>query len=330
MGSRKILLSVVIPVYNVKSFLVECVESICKGCDGDPVQIILVDDGSTDGSSELCDVLAREKRIEVFHKENGGLASARNYGLKRVCGEYVAFVDSDDKVRSDSFRRVLEYIRKTKKDVYFVNVVKLYSDGSTEDMGENISHEVLMRSNKEETLDYLSTRGKFPASACGKIYRTEFLSRNNLEFPKDNRISEDLGFSFDVIRCAASYDKIEEPYYEYRQNRTGSITNMVSSKSFHGVGAFVSEYSSRYLPIAKEGENRYLLSFIAYEYAILLMLYHYVEKKDRKAAKSLLTKYKKVLRYGRNRRLKVIRIMVALVGVDCSSRLLYAVWRRRG
>lgn len=319
MKDNKFLISIVIPVYNVEKYIKECVESF-RDNDGS-AQIILVDDGSTDTSKKICDELAKKKNIEVWHKKNGGLASARNYGLEKAKGKYVAFVDSDDRIDHVHFIKVLDYLKKNDSDVFFMNITKFYPDNHMEDMGENIEKKAL-RGKKLEIIKYLSTRRKFPASACGKIYRREFLEKNNLKFPDDNRISEDLGFAFDVIRLANSYDKIEMPYYLYRQKRDGSITNTVSEKSFDGVAMFVSEYTDEYVnSIEKNESNKYLLSFVAYEYAILLWLYSFVHK-NKEQRKNMLTKYKPVMNYGNSQRLKIIKILVNILGIDLVSKML--------
>ena len=93
---QKELISVIIPVYNVKTYLAECIESVIQQTYQN-LEILLVDDGSTDGSADICDEFGRkDTRVKVFHKMNGGVASARNYGLVRAEGELVGFVDADD------------------------------------------------------------------------------------------------------------------------------------------------------------------------------------------------------------------------------------------
>lgn len=105
--------SIIVPVYNIIEYLPRCVESLRKQTY-DKIEILLVDDGSTDGTSELCDRLAAEDiRIRVFHKENGGSSSARNLGIKEATGEYLGFVDSDDYVEPDMYERLLQAIETT-------------------------------------------------------------------------------------------------------------------------------------------------------------------------------------------------------------------------
>ena len=96
-----ILVSVILPVYNVEKYLIKCLDSVIRQTY-QKLEIILVDDGSTDSSGKICDEYAnKDGRIKVFHKKNGGLSDARNYGIERSTGEYLAFIDSDDYVDDD-------------------------------------------------------------------------------------------------------------------------------------------------------------------------------------------------------------------------------------
>ena len=106
-------ISIIVPVYNIIEYLPRCVESLRKQTY-DKIEILLVDDGSTDGTAALCDALAAEDvRIRVFHKQNGGSSSARNLGIQEATGEYLGFVDSDDYVEPDMYERLLHAIETT-------------------------------------------------------------------------------------------------------------------------------------------------------------------------------------------------------------------------
>ena len=106
--SREKLLSVIVPVYNVENYLSRCVDSILSQ-SGVTLEVLLVDDGSTDASGKICDsYAARDDRVKVIHKENGGLSSARNTGLDRASGDYVTFVDSDDYLEPEAYGPMLD------------------------------------------------------------------------------------------------------------------------------------------------------------------------------------------------------------------------------
>ena len=104
------LISIIVPVYNIKEYLPRCVSSL-QAQTYPNIEILLLDDGSTDGTGALCDsFLEKDRRIRVFHKKNGGSSSARNLGLTKASGEYIGFVDSDDYVEPDMYRHLYEGI----------------------------------------------------------------------------------------------------------------------------------------------------------------------------------------------------------------------------
>lgn len=120
---QKPLISIIVPVYNVMEYLPRCVETLC-GQTYSNIEILLIDDGSTDGTGALCDRLAeKDNRIRVYHKENGGSSSARNYGLQQAKGEYFGFVDSDDYVEYNMYALLYEAIEQ-----YQVSVAQIGRD----------------------------------------------------------------------------------------------------------------------------------------------------------------------------------------------------------
>ena len=121
--SRNNLVSVIVPIYKVEEYLRECVDSI-TGQTYKNLEIILVDDGSPDRCGEICEEYARnDKRITVYHKENGGLSDARNYGMARSHGEYITFVDSDDVIRADFVETLMGLIHKHDADISVASLV---------------------------------------------------------------------------------------------------------------------------------------------------------------------------------------------------------------
>lgn len=123
------LVSVIVPVYNVKPYLRECFDSICRQSYRN-IEIILVDDGSTDGSGELCDVLAAsDDRTTVLHKENGGLSDARNAGLRIAQGDWISFVDSDDYISPVFIEVLFNACRDTGCKISAVPFGKPFNDG---------------------------------------------------------------------------------------------------------------------------------------------------------------------------------------------------------
>ena len=317
-------LSFILPIYNVEAYLPQCVDSILSQATED-CEIILVDDGSPDGCGAICDAYAEKNEIvSVIHKENGGLSSARNAGLEKAQGKYVLYVDSDDYIEPDSVGKILSWIGTTDADVAFLLSRKVYPDGTSEPLGENLVRSEIQGRSRLEVLRFLAGCPKFPASAWGKIYRREFLLEGNHWFPRDRRLSEDLIYSLDLFLAAEKFDYLEFPYYCYRQNRAGSICNTVNARYYFDTFSFVTECAERF---GKDGKavdetGALALSFAAYEYAILLWQMPDMKGSDREKAMELLRQYRWVLKYGRSARMKLVRMAVAALGLKGASKLL--------
>lgn len=317
---HNILLSFIIPVYNVEAYVQECIDSITRQWNNN-CEIILVDDGSTDASGKICD-LNQSDRIHVIHKPNGGLSSARNVGLSFAVGEYIAFVDSDDRIADKSVSGIIEWIKKSGCDYCFMQALKFFPDGSKVDLGDNIKS--LRGKSKDEVIHYISSRPKYPGGACTKIYKKEFLKKYNIAFPDDRRLSEDLGFTRDCILKAESYDVLPFPYYEYRQNRTGSITSVVGKESVLGIVAFISESIDLLTEnrVPRDNICKYAMSFVAYEYAVLLFLYSNYKGVFLDEFYGYLCEYKWTLKFAVSKRIYFIRLIVSCVGLKLTSEAL--------
>ena len=155
--SKEELISIIVPVYNVKDYLKKCVDSILKQSYNN-IEVILVDDGSTDGSSIICDELkAMDSRVLVIHKENGGLSDARNCGVKEAKGKYVCFVDSDDFVDKDFVKILYTNIVDKSCDIAICRYEKFFDyDKINFSNNENLKTEKL---NNTQLINCLFKRG---------------------------------------------------------------------------------------------------------------------------------------------------------------------------
>ncbi len=225
-------ISVVIPVYQVESYLSRCIDSVLKQTLPE-LEIILVDDGSTDRCPQICDdYAALDARIQVIHKKNGGLASARNAGMQKATGKWLFFLDSDDYLEPDGLEQL--YLTGERYSVDFVRYRAIRSGwpGMAADapcnvepvreLGEGcydrerIVKEVYPRLLATQQL----TMGAI-VGAWGSLYRLDFLRRNHLMFYEEVKFSEDLIFSARVVRAARSFYFIDTPgvyHYFYNPN----------------------------------------------------------------------------------------------------------------
>ena len=319
-----ILLSFVIPVYNVEKYLKECVDSI-RNQMTDQCEIILVNDGSTDSSGNICREYSEiDHRIKTFDQKNQGAAVARNTGLTYINGEYVTFVDSDDLIAKDSVGKILSELVSDNCDVYFMQISKLYPDGTVEDLGECLQKDQIQNKTREEVIAHLASRPKFSGSACSKICRKEFLEKNNIRFPEDGLIGEDLIFVRDILLSAEKFDLLEFPYYQYRQSRTGSVTNVVSIKNFRALARFVEQscaiLTENRIPTSDMHKNA--LSFVSYEYMIEMWQCNFLNKEEKTEAYRWLKTYAWVLSYAQDRKSKIVHMFIAVFGVKLTVKLL--------
>lgn len=318
---KEILLSFVLPIYNVEAYLQECIDSILDKIT-DECEIVLVNDGSTDSSGDICLRYSEEyPMIRVVQKENGGLSSARNAGIAVAKGKYISFIDSDDKIFPDSVAEILAWIKTGGTDMCFLQAVKFYPDGTQNDLGEGIARSALKSQSRNDAIKHLSTRSKYPGSAWAKLYRRKFLVDNDLHFPYDRRYSEDLGFIRDCILCANDFDALEIPYYQYRQNRSGSITNKITSKNFYDLLRFVDE-SAEKLTVNKKAVDyvsELVMGFVAYEYTILLYLYNFIPIDEKKEALLKLKEFKWTLKYAGSKKTRLVSCFCSLFGVKIAS-----------
>lgn len=317
------LLSIIIPVYNVEKYIEECLNSISKQIN-EFCEVILVDDGSTDSSAKFCDTFCENncKYCKVIHKTNGGLSSARNSGLKIAVGKYIAFIDSDDRIASNSITLITEWIKNTNSnaDICFMKAVKFYENNKIVDMGDKINYLDIHEINKDDVISFLSTRPKFPGSACTKLFKREFLTKNNLYFEEQKRTNEDLGFTIDCIIKAESYEALDFPYYEYRQNRKGSITASNREKLFWSIATFVTEYKEKIHKYGNENRNYLkLMTFVTYEYLMLFIIYSNLNGGKKNDAYKYLKNNIILLHFSIPIKQKISSVVIYILGIRLSS-----------
>ena len=225
-------ISIIIPIYKVEKYLKRCVESVRKQTLTD-LEIILVDDGSPDDCSRICDeYLKEDSRIKVIHKQNGGLASARNAGMNMATGKYIFFLDSDDWLELDGMQRLYETAEKYQVDFVRYRAIRTGWPGMEENapcMVEEIRELQQGLYEKDRIIKEIYPRLLATSQltmgavvgAWGSLYRTDFLRKNQLSFYEEVKFSEDLIFSANVVRAAESFYFIDSPgvyHYFYNPN----------------------------------------------------------------------------------------------------------------
>ena len=218
-------ISIVIPVYNSHEYLRECVDSITNQTFRN-VEVLLVDDGSTDDSGAICDELAaHDSRVIAIHKKNGGTSSARNEGVARATGDYLTFCDNDDFLRdSECLMRVVTYLESNPVDVLMHDNCT-YDDPSKTIVPPHETHlaDEIAKLGKGEAILSVISNGVIARAVWDKVVRTSLVRDNGIVFPEGMR-NEDTDRSASVLEYAKSVGWVDDPYYCYRKGHTYAQT----------------------------------------------------------------------------------------------------------
>ncbi len=205
--------SIIIPVYNTEEYLKQCLDSIINQTLKD-IEIILINDGSTDNSGKICDEYAlRDTRIRVIHQENQGVSVARNKGIETAQGEYLGFIDSDDKIDLDFYEKLYNKAIKTNSDMVKANVKTINYNGFT---AESLLNPKIIEKQSKWYFYY---------EWWSAIYKTQLVKENNIRFPEEIIFGEDSLFLHYIIEKAENLEIINDTYYYYqrRKNSTDSL-----------------------------------------------------------------------------------------------------------
>lgn len=236
------LVSVIVPVYNVELYLEQCINSLLKQTLSD-IEIILIDDKSTDHSSEICDkYVSIYNNIKVIHKlKNEGLGMACNTGIENAIGEYIAFCDSDDYVDPDMYERMYVCAKKYQSDAVYSGIKRVSNNGKYLDqLAHPKEFRVYTKEEDKHTLlknmiasePYESTERKIQVSAKVVLYSRELIQKRHLRFVSERLLpSEDLIFNIDVIANSNIVCVIPYFFYNYRVNPK-SISQTVKKDKF--------------------------------------------------------------------------------------------------
>ena len=216
-------LSVIVPCYNVESTVTKCVESIVS-CDYGNLEVILVDDGSTDGTRKLIEEISNNyTNVFSFSKCNEGLGLTRNYGIHKASGELITFIDADDYIDKNAYSCMIDNMIDNESDVVFCGFRYVYSNNTREDV---FNCKSIYSSN--EFIEYMLTTDSpyCGVSACTGIYRkNKLLEMNDIFFSEREYLSEDKVFNFRYVSNIQKITVVDKAFYNYVQHCEGSITN---------------------------------------------------------------------------------------------------------
>lgn len=221
-------ISIIIPVYNVENYLRRCIESILNQTFSD-FELILVDDGSSDNSGNICDYYAtKDNRIRVIHKSNGGVSSARNVGIANVDGEWLTFIDADDYVAPDLLHDYVENMANT----------DLLIQGFSYNAERDVAIEARLMDGKDVIYKFLNIDSEICGFVWNKLYKTELIKNNNIRFNEKMVMIEDHLFNHNYVAYCKSIKILNKVNYIYirhegascfRNHKYSTLKNTVTS-----------------------------------------------------------------------------------------------------
>ncbi|WP_270446860.1 glycosyltransferase family 2 protein [Fusobacterium varium] len=262
-------ISVIVPVYNTEKYIKKCIRSIIEQTLKE-IEIIIVNDGSKDKSLEIIkDLMKQDRRIKLINKENEGVSSARNSGIKMAKGKYIQFIDSDDWIEKEFLEKMYDFAEKENVDIVVSDYYEDYSNGKIKiKKGKKKSKKVIFNS-KEYLRDFFYDDDA-PAM-WNKLFKTSLYKDNNIFYPENISIGEDLATIPKLIYFSKKIGYLREAFYHYIQNSQGVIntTTGISKvqifKCFDLLKEFFKEQNMNYEDLLYRSSIYHMKNFISFE-----------------------------------------------------------------
>ena len=317
--------SIIIPVYNTEKYLRECVESILHQKFSD-YEIILVNDASTDGSGKICDEYANDNMQvnTIHHESNKGSSEARNTGIRVARGKYLLFLDSDDFYIGENLSTIYNKLQGAPDvDVMFLSMSKCI-----EKEGKNIitpyrtfSESDFINNTNEEILEKTLSNDFYNPSAGAKLVKKEIVMGNEIYF-EEGIVAEDLPWTFNLLLQAKSFLICEGSHYAYRM-RAGSITHSKNTinRNVKDLLNFISGWAE-YCKTRADKIGDLYLGQLAYQYSIIMGLFLFLSKEDRKLYFIRIKELSWVLEYATERKAKLVKRLYKILGFRICALIL--------
>lgn len=305
----EILVSIIVPVYNVEDMLPRCIESLINQTYKN-LEIVLVNDGSIDNSPNICDFYKeRDSRINVIHKKNGGLSHARNSGLSIITGEYVMFVDSDDYLEIDSCEMFIKYLTNINSDITNIDIIVGEAKKIENNKISYFKHTNLIDGQEYIAKEYIKKAiiaSEWYAPVCFNMYRKDFLINNSLYF-KNGILHEDMQILPRYFLNAKNIMYMKYAFYNY-DIREGSITqNKNKQKNIECLMNIYEEWKLIFDNIEEEELQKLLYGILSKQYLYACRAFNIT---DRRFPKGMDVRF--LMKYSLNNKEKLKTLMYSL------------------
>lgn len=314
--------SIIVPVYNVSRYIDECIKSIISQKDAD-YEIILVDDGSTDKSGDICDKYAKKyANIKVIHKKNGGASEARNTGIKEAEGEYIWFVDGDDYIGKNCLSNIEKTINtNSKPDIVCLELVKFFDNNPTKIKMNDGIDEKINQLKGDRLYNYVAHLPKYPASPCTKVIKHQFIAENKLFFI-NSLLAEDLEWSIRLFLAVRTVAYCPTESYFYRQGRAGSMSGLISEKKSFDILYTYRKWTTYAKRMENQSKKMVVASYMEYVFRFLLLGYESIPKAQRKKFRLEVKKGTWILGTRKDAVSRVIKTVYSFLGIRGTGLLL--------
>lgn len=315
--------SIIIPVFNVESYLEKCVQSVLEQTFTN-FEIILVDDGSTDLSGRVCDTLAQYySQIKVIHKENCGQSDARNVGIRLAVGYILLFLDSDDYYGSTSFLQCVynSFVNNDNDVVLCGCVVRDLITGYERISRGNYAQEVFNTKDKNIIMNYLYHNGLFPGSAWVIAVKRSLIEKIQLSFPI-GITAEDYYWVSNILHVAERIGASDNAYYVYNVNRAGSTTTRPRVSGIKGVVFAIDDW------MMKIHREQGISNFLARTYLLAIMNYSQLDSDEKKNVKYELERTSSILKEASVIQFRMAAVILRLIGLDFMGLIVEKVYHK--
>lgn len=298
-------ISIIVPIYNCQDYIENCVNSLLKQTYQN-IEILLIDDGSKDNSYEICkDIAKKDSRIKVFHKENGGVSSARNYGIKVSSGEYISFVDSDDFVQERYCEILLNGIKRDAD----LSVVGFETTNEVKNITTtHFDNYELLDVNK--SYKYIFRENNFSGFSWNKLYKKLIIENiGDKPFNEDIHICEDTLFNSRYLtKCKRIVYNKSHLYFYYKRIDSATKLKVFNNRKLTVFNS-LDEIEKIYLEYSKENLV-YLYIFYMYNYYLLQVLIYQTHSNYKLDKSKVMKKYKYIMKSNMISKIEKLKIMI--------------------
>ena len=320
------LISIIVPAYNIQDCIQKCVNSI-RNQTYSELEILLIDDGSPDSTGQICDKFAlQDSRIIVYHKKNGGLSSARNYGIERAKGTYLSFIDGDDWVKKDFIEVLYQNIKKANAELSIIGYSLIWDNGKEKCTTDENAYAVF---NQDEAIHELFAQEKMGCMAWQRLYHKSIFE--DIRFP-EGKLFEDVAIALDVVKkCRTVVWSGQAKYYYYQ--RSGSIVN----STFNIGKLFMLDSCQKMIDYSEKRGGKYNEEANAFylksAMMLLLQVYGVENSSESRQAKMVLEKgireHKKYIWRNKYLPLRKKIVLSLMKNLLVPKKLIYILWKKR-